>query len=143
MSFIDEDFLLTGDEAVTLYHEYAVEEPILDFHNHLPPREIAENRRFSNLSEIWLEGDHYKWRAMRANGTNEELVTGDGNAKEKYLAWAATLPHTLGNPLYHWTHLELKRCFGIDLLLDSDTAEEIWERANEHWSTLPFPPEGC
>ncbi|MFP6894049.1 MAG: glucuronate isomerase [Opitutales bacterium] len=142
MSFLDEDFLLTGDEAVALYHDYAEDEPILDFHNHLPPGEIAEDRRFSNLSEIWLEGDHYKWRAMRANGTSEELVTGDGNAKEKYLAWAATIPHTLGNPLYHWTHLELKRCFGIDLLLGPDTAEEIWDRANEQLAYPSFSARG-
>ena len=142
MSFLDEDFLLTGDEAVALYHDYAEDEPILDFHNHLPPGEIAKDRRFANLSEIWLEGDHYKWRAMRANGTSEELVTGDGNAKEKYLAWAATIPHTLGNPLYHWTHLELKRCFGIDLLLGPDTAEEIWNQANEQLKDPSFSARG-
>jgi glucuronate isomerase len=142
MSFLDEDFLLTGDEAVALYHDYAEDEPILDFHNHLPPGEIAKDRRFANLSEIWLEGDHYKWRAMRANGTSEELVTGDGNPKEKYLAWAATIPHTLGNPLYHWTHLELKRCFGIDLLLGPDTAEEIWDRANEQLDDPSFSARG-
>ena len=130
MSFIHDNFLLSNDQAVCLYHEYAKDEPILDFHNHLPPNEIAQNRRFENLAEAWLEADHYKWRAMRANGTPEELVSGNGDPKEKYLAWAATIPHTLGNPLYHWTHLELKRCFGIDCLLNPDTAEDIWEEAN-------------
>ena len=130
MSFIHEDFLLSNDRAVRLYHEYARDEPILDFHNHLSPGEIAKDRRFENLAEAWLEADHYKWRAMRANGTPEELVTGNGDPKEKYLAWAATLPHALGNPLYHWTHLELKRCFGIDTLLGPETAEEIWDLAN-------------
>jgi glucuronate isomerase len=142
MSFINEDFLLTSNEAVALYHDYAEDEPILDFHNHLPPGEIAKDRSYVNLSEIWLEGDHYKWRAMRANGTPEELVTGNGDPKEKYLAWAATLPHTLGNPLYHWTHLELKRCFGIELLLGPDTAEEIWEQANGQLADPSFSARG-
>jgi glucuronate isomerase len=136
MGFIHNEFLLTNDAAVQLYHEYAASEPILDFHNHLSPQEISENRRFTNLAEIWLEGDHYKWRALRANGIPEELITGNGDPKEKYLAWAATIPHTLGNPLYHWTHLELKRCFNIDLLLSPDTAEEIWAEANKQ---LAYP----
>ena len=136
MGFIHNEFLLTNDAAVQLYHEYAASEPILDFHNHLSPQEISENRRFTNLAEIWLEGDHYKWRALRANGIHEELITGNGDPKEKYLAWAATIPHTLGNPLYHWTHLELKRCFDIDLLLSPDTAEEIWAEANKQ---LAYP----
>ena len=136
MGFIHNEFLLTNDAAVQLYHEYAEDEPILDFHNHLSPQEISENRRFKNLAEIWLEGDHYKWRALRANGIPEELITGNGDPKEKYLAWAATIPHTLGNPLYHWTHLELKRCFDIDLLLSPDTAEEIWAEANKQ---LAYP----
>ncbi len=142
MTFIHDDFLLTNDYAVELFHEFARDEPILDFHNHLSPKEIAEDRSFNNLSEIWLEGDHYKWRALRANGIPEELVTGNGDAKEKYLAWAATLPHTLGNPLYHWTHLELKRCFDIDLLLSPTTAEEIWECANEKLREPKFSARG-
>ena len=111
-------------------------------YNHLSPKEIAEDRRFSNLAEIWLEGDHYKWRALRANGIPEELVTGNGDSKEKYLAWAATIPHTLGNPLYHWTHLELKRGFGIDLLLSPDTAEEIWDCAKEKLAEPDFSARG-
>ena len=138
MSFLHDDFLLASQAARRLYHEYAEAEPILDFHNHLPPDEIATDRRFGNLAEIWLEGDHYKWRAMRANGAPEKLVTGDGEPKEKYLAWAATLPHALGNPLYHWTHLELKRCFGIDDLLSLDSAERIWEQANERLAEPDF-----
>ena len=142
MSFIHDEFLLSNDQAVRLYHDYAKDEPILDFHNHLPPDEIADNRRFENLAEAWLEADHYKWRAMRTNGTPEELVTGNGDAKEKYLAWAATIPHTLGNPLYHWTHLELKRCFGIDTLLGPDTAEEIWEAANDQLKSPDFSARG-
>jgi len=138
MSFIHDDFLLATQAARRLYHEYAEHEPIFDFHNHLPPNEIATDRRFANLAEIWLEGDHYKWRAMRANGTPEDLVTGDADPKQKYLAWAATLPHALGNPLYHWTHLELKRCFDIDDLLSPDSAESIWERANERLADPDF-----
>jgi glucuronate isomerase len=138
MSFIHDDFLLGSESARKLYHGYAENEPILDFHNHLPPDEIARDRRFANLAEIWLEGDHYKWRAMRANGADESLVTGKGDPKDKYLAWAATLPHALGNPLYHWTHLELKRCFGIDELLSADSAEAIWEQANARLAEPEF-----
>ncbi|SVB97765.1 uncharacterized protein METZ01_LOCUS250619, partial [marine metagenome] len=131
MAFIHDEFLLNNEPARRLYHDYAVGEPILDYHNHLPPGEIAENRQFANLGEMWLEGDHYKWRAMRANGEPEEVITGNASAKDKYLAWARTVPHTLCNPLYHWTHLELSRHFGIDTLLSEETAEEIWETANE------------
>jgi glucuronate isomerase len=131
MSFIHDDFLLQTKTARRLYHGYAAEEPILDYHCHLPPKDIAENRRFANLFEIWLEGDHYKWRAMRANGVPEKYVTGDADPYEKFLAWARTAPATLRNPLYHWTHLELKRYFGIDELLNEETAPEIWRRANE------------
>ncbi len=129
--FIHDDFLLETPAAVRLYHESAEDEPILDYHCHLPPQDVASNRRFRDLFEIWLEGDHYKWRAMRSNGVAEEFCTGDATSKEKFLAWARTVPHTLRNPLYHWTHLELKRYFGIEELLDESTAESIWERANE------------
>ena len=142
MPFINDNFLLSNDHAVRLYHGYAKDEPILDFHNHLSPEEIAKDRRFNNLAEIWLEGDHYKWRALRANGITEKLITGNGDPKEKYLAWAATIPHTLGNPLYHWTHLELKRCFDIDLLLSPNTAEEIWDRAKEKLAEPNFSAKG-
>lgn len=126
MVFIHDDFLLTTPAARRLYHEYAAGEPILDYHCHLPPKDIAENRRFGNLFEIWLEGDHYKWRAMRANGIDERYCTGEAEPFEKFMAWARTVPYTIRNPLYHWTHLELKRYFGIEDLLDETTARAIW-----------------
>jgi glucuronate isomerase len=131
MPFIHEEFLLGTPAARRLYHDYAENEPILDYHSHLPPRDIAENRQFGNLFEIWLEGDHYKWRAMRANGIDERYCTGGADPYEKFMAWARTAPYTLRNPLYHWTQLELKRYFGIDELLDERTAAGVWERANE------------
>jgi glucuronate isomerase len=129
--FINDDFLLHSARARELYEGFARDEPILDFHSHLPPRDIAEDRRFGNLFEIWLAGDHYKWRAMRSNGVDERLCTGDASPFEKFMAFARTVPHTLRNPLYHWTHLELKRYFGIEDLLDQSTAASIWERANQ------------
>lgn len=129
-SFIDDDFLLQSEAAKKLYWKYAAEQPVLDYHCHLSPVDIAENRQFKDLFEIWLEGDHYKWRAMRTNGVAERYCTGDAAPYEKFLAWARTVPHTLRNPLYHWTHLELKRHFGIDELLDESTAPSIWKRAN-------------
>jgi glucuronate isomerase len=128
--FLTEDFLLSNEPARRLYHQLAASQPILDYHCHLSPRDIAENRRFANLFEIWLEGDHYKWRAMRANGVPEKYITGDAAPYEKFLAWARTVPYTLRNPLYHWTHLELQRYFGITELLDEKSAPSIWERAN-------------
>ena len=130
MAFIDERFLLENDAAVTLYETYAAPQPIFDYHCHLSPRQIAENRRFGDLFEIWLEGDHYKWRAMRANGEPERYCTGDISPYEKFLAWARTVPHTLRNPLYHWTHLELQRYFSVTELLDSESAPRIWRKAN-------------
>jgi glucuronate isomerase len=129
-SFLTEDFFFTNDRAPRLYHEFAAPQPIFDYHCHLSPRDIAENRRFANLFEIWLEGDHYKWRAMRANGIDEKYCTGDAPPYEKFLAWARTVPYTLRNPLYVWTHLELQRYFGISELLDESSAAAIWERAN-------------
>jgi glucuronate isomerase len=131
MPFITDDFLLQSDAARRLYHEHAAGQPILDYHCHLPPADVAGNRRFANLFEIWLEGDHYKWRAMRANGVPERFCTGDAPPYEKFLAWAATVPRCLRNPLYHWTHLELQRYFGIDELLDERSAPAIWKAANE------------
>ncbi|HYL85531.1 MAG TPA: glucuronate isomerase [Candidatus Angelobacter sp.] len=130
MEFIHDDFLLETKTARRLYHEYAAPEPILDYHSHLSPADIAADRRFQNLFEIWLEGDHYKWRLMRANGIADRYCTGDAPAHEKFLAWARTVPAALRNPVYHWTHLELKRYFGIAELLDEGSAEAIWERAN-------------
>ena len=140
--FIHDDFLLSTRAARALYHEFAAPEPILDYHCHLSPRDLAENRQFKNLFEIWLEGDHYKWRAMRSNGVPERLCTGDATPLEKFKAWAATVPHTLRNPLYHWTHLELARCFGITELLDESSAEQIWEQANEQLATPEFSAQG-
>ncbi len=130
MAFIHEDFLLTTPASRKLYHEYAADEPILDYHCHLSPADVAANRQFADLFEIWLEGDHYKWRAMRANGVDERFATGDATHYEKFLAWARTVPYTLRNPLYHWTHLELLRYFGIERLLDAQSAPAIWEQAN-------------
>src|SRR5215475_13186201 len=130
MAFIHEDFLLSTKSSRRLYHEFAAAEPILDYHCHLPPADVAANRQFRDLFEIWLEGDHYKWRAMRANGIEERFATGGADPYSKFLAWARTVPATLRNPLYHWTHLELLRYFGIDCLLDESTAPAIWERAN-------------
>jgi glucuronate isomerase len=130
MAFIEDKFLLESDTAVRLYEAYAAPEPIFDYHCHLSPRQIAENRRFNNLFEIWLEGDHYKWRAMRVNGEPERYCTGNATPYEKFLAWARTVPYTLRNPLYHWTHLELQRYFGITELLDASSAPRIWDQAN-------------
>ena len=133
--FIHDDFLLHTEAARRLYHDHAAAEPICDFHCHLPPADIAGDRRFADLFEIWLEGDHYKWRAMRASGVAERFCTGDAAPFEKFQAWAATVPQTLRNPLYHWTHLELARYFGIEELLDPGTAERIWHEANDRLAT--------
>jgi glucuronate isomerase len=130
LSFVQDDFLLDCETARRLYYEYAAYEPILDYHSHLPASAIATDHRFQDLTEIWLKDDHYKWRAMRANGVAERFCTGDASAYEKFGAWAATVPLTLRNPLYHWTHLELKRYFGIDELLEPNSAKAIWDRAN-------------
>src|SRR5262249_23346961 len=130
MSFIHRDFLLQSEPARELYHDFAEEQPILDFHTHLSSEEIAEDRRFADLTDIWLEGDHYKWRAMRANGIDERYCSGEAPAYEKFQAWAATVPHTVRNPLFQWTHLELKRYFDIDEILEPATAAGIWKKAN-------------
>jgi glucuronate isomerase len=125
--FITEDFLLINEAGRLLYHEYAADMPIFDYHNHLVPRQIAEDVKFENIARIWLQGDHYKWRVMRALGIEEKYITGDADDYRKYLAWAGTVPYTIGNVLYHWTHMELKNPFGIDdRLFGPDTAEEIW-----------------
>ena len=142
MSFIHDDFLLTTKTARRLYHQFAENQPILDYHCHLPPKDVAENRQFQNLFEIWLEGDHYKWRAMRANGVPEACCTGSAPAYEKFLASAQTVPSTLRNPLYHWTHLELKRYFGIDELLDGSSALRIWDQANALLATEELSAHG-
>lgn len=137
--FLSEDFLLHSKTAKTLYHDFARDMPILDYHCHLPVEEIAGNRNFDNLTQIWLNGDHYKWRAMRANGIAERFITGDATDYEKFETWAATVPKTLRNPLYIWTHLELQRCFGIsDKLLNPDTAGEIYATCTEMLQTEEF-----
>ncbi len=137
--FITDRFLLTTDTAVELYETYARDEPIIDYHCHLPPGEIAGDIKFENLALVWLAGDHYKWRLMRANGVAERFCTGDASDREKFQAWAATMPCTLGNPIYHWTHLELARIFGIeDVLLGPDTAQTIWEECNRKLATDDF-----
>ena len=118
MEFLGEDFILQNETARKLYHEYARKMPIFDYHCHLPPRDIAENRQFKNIAEIWLEGDHYKWRVMRAAGVAERFITGDAGDFEKFRAWAKTVPQTVRNPLYHWTHMELRNPFGVQKLLD-------------------------
>lgn len=131
-AFINEHFLLQNETARRLYHETASALPIVDYHNHLPPDEIAADRQFKNFTEIWLAGDHYKWRAMRTCGVDEELITGASTDKEKFFAWAETVPKTIKNPLYHWTHLELADPFGITTrLLNGDTADAIWDECNE------------
>jgi len=141
--FMTEDFLLDTEFARRLYHDYAKDQPIFDYHCHLPPQQIAENYRFANLYDIWLKGDHYKWRAMRANGVPEAFCTGDASDREKFDAWARTVPHTIGNPLYHWTHLELRRPFGItDTLLSEKTADDIWERCNALLAQDDFTARG-
>ena len=142
MNFIHEDFLLQGATARRLYHEVAEQLPIIDYHCHLSPDDLARDRRFADLAEIWLEGDHYKWRAMRSNGVAEEFCTGKAEPYEKFLAWCKTVPHTLRNPLYHWSHLELKRYFGIDCLISPDTAREIWDEANRQLAKPDFSATG-
>lgn len=142
MKFITQDFLLHSKAAVRLYHAYAQSQPILDYHCHLSPQDIANDRQFQNLFEICLEGDHYKWRAMRANGIPERYCTGTADPYDKFLAWAKTVPNTLRNVLYHWTHLELQRYFGIDTLLDETSAPRIWQSANEQLSSRGLTAQG-
>lgn len=136
--FMDENFLLKTETAQKLYHEHAAKMPILDYHCHINPKDIADDRMFKTMTEIWLYGDHYKWRAMRTNGVDERFCTGNASDREKFQKWAETVPHTLRNPLYHWTHLELKRFFGIDEILGPENAETIYERCNEQLNTPAF-----
>lgn len=141
-SFLSENFLLQSNKAVFLYHEYAKDMPIIDYHSHLPPNEVAQNLPFRNLTQIWLAGDHYKWRAMRTLGIAERDITGDAHDRTKFRKWAEAVPYTLRNPLYHWTHMELKNPFGISDLLRPETADAIYDRANELLQTEPFTPRG-
>jgi len=131
MTFIDENFLLHSEFARELYHKHAAIQPIFDYHCHLPPEDIAANKTFTNMYEIWLAGDHYKWRAMRSNGISEDLCTGDAPEYDKFMAFVKTVPAALRNPMYHWSHLELKRYFDLDLIISENTAEEIWQKTNE------------
>ncbi|MGK0577144.1 glucuronate isomerase [Macrococcus capreoli] len=135
MSFIHKDFMLQNETAKHLYHDYAKDMPIYDYHCHLDPKLIRDNHHFDNITELWLGGDHYKWRAMRAQGIDEQFITGNAAPLEKFIKWAETLENAIGNPLYHWSHLELKMYFGIDALLTTDNAEAIYNQANEYLKT--------
>jgi len=142
-TFMTDDFLLDTDFSRQLYHDFAADQPIFDYHCHLPPQLIAADHRFANLYEIWLKGDHYKWRAMRSNGAAERVCTGDADDFAKFQAWAATVPHTIGNPLYHWTHLELRRPFGLtNVLLSPDTEQQVWDFCNEKLAQPAFSARG-
>ena len=129
-TFLDDDFLLESEVASDLYHRVAAPLPIIDYHCHLSPQLMADDHRFRSITEIWLDGDHYKWRAMRSNGVPERYCTGDASDWEKFEAWARTVPHTVRNPLYHWTHMELRRPFGVDDLLSPATATSVFDRCN-------------
>ncbi len=141
-NFLDDNFLLQTETARTLFHEYAKQMPIIDYHCHLPPDQIAEDKSFENLAQIWLYGDHYKWRAMRTNGINEAYCTGDKSDYEKYEQWAATVPYTMRNPLYHWTHLELQRYFGVNEVLNPSTAKDIYEKCTALLQTPEYSVRG-
>ena len=139
--FLDKDFLLESDAAKKLFHEYAEKMPICDYHCHLSPKEIYENNQPNNISDLWLSGDHYKWRAMRSCGVEEKYCTGDASPKEKFEKFAYTLQYCIGNPLYHWAHIELQRYFGIDTPLNAKTADDIYERANKAIANGDFAPQ--
>ncbi|MFI3253757.1 MAG: glucuronate isomerase [Eubacteriales bacterium] len=140
--FMDKDFLLDTETSQTLYHDFAKTMPIFDFHNHLNPKDIYEDVKYENISQIWLSGDHYKWRLMRANGITEDFITGNKSDEEKFIAYAKTMPYALGNPLYHWTHLELQRYFQIDTPLSEKTATEIYHQCNEILQKKEFSVRG-
>ncbi len=140
--FMDKDFLLQTDVAKELYHNHAAKMPIFDYHCHINPKEIAEDKQFKNMTEIWLYGDHYKWRGMRTNGVEERYCTGEASDWEKFEKWAETVPNTLRNPLYHWTHLELKRFFGVEELLSPSTAKAIWDECNAKLQTPEYSCRG-
>ncbi len=141
-NFMDEDFLLSNDTARTLYQDYALKMPIVDYHCHINPEEIAKDRKFENITQIWLGGDHYKWRMIRSNGVDEKYITGDSTDREKFQMFAEALAKSIGNPLYHWTHLELKRYFGYDGVLNADTAEEVWNLCNAKLKTEAMSVRG-
>lgn len=137
-TFLSENFLLENKTAEKLYHEYAAPQPIIDYHCHLPPAEIAGDKNFENLTKIWLDGDHYKWRAMRTMGVDEKYITGDAPDRQKFLKWAETVPYTLRNPLYHWTHMELRNYFGVEKILSPDTAGEIYDYCTQQLQKPSF-----
>jgi glucuronate isomerase len=140
--FINKDFMLTTGAARELYHGHAEGMPIIDYHCHLDPKMVAEDHKFRNLTELWLGGDHYKWRSMRTNGVDEKYITGDASDLEKFLKWAETVPYTMRNPHYHWTHMELRTAFGISKLLNPETAHEIYEECNEKLQQPEFSARG-
>ena len=140
--FLNENFLLTNATAERLYHEYAKHMPIIDYHNHLPPNEVAEDKNFENITRVWLNGDHYKWRAMRTNGVEEAFITGEKTDWEKFRAWSATVPYTMRNPLYHWTHLELQRYFDIHQILNADSARSIYDECSEKLQAKEYSVRG-
>jgi glucuronate isomerase len=142
-TFMDDNFVLQTEAAQQLYHAHAKNQPIIDYHCHLDPKQIFDNRKFDNLGQLWLEGDHYKWRAMRANGIDEKFITGKNTSDwEKFEKWAETVPYTMRNPLYHWTHLELKTCFGVEKLLKPDTAREIYEECSAKLQSPEYTARG-
>ncbi len=141
MSFISDDFMLRSETAKKLYNDFAKDMPIIDYHCHLVPKMIAENKNFKNAYELFLGGDHYKWRQIRTNGTDENLITGDADDYDKFMEFAKTMPYLIGNPLYHWTHLELKRYFGIDETLSPKTCKMIWDKVNECLQKDEFKPQ--
>ena len=142
MSFITDDFILQNETAKKLYHTYAKQMPIVDYHCHLDPREIYEDVRFENITQVWLAGDHYKWRIMRSNGVAEEYITGSASDREKFQKFAEALPKAIGNPMYHWCHLELKNFFGYEGVLNGDTAQQVWDLAIEKLSDPAFSARG-
>ncbi len=141
-NFLDENFILETKTAQELYHNHAAHLPIIDYHCHLPPQDVANDRRFESMTHIWLEGDHYKWRAMRANGVDERYCTGNASPWEKFEKWAETVPYTMRNPLYHWTHMELKRPFGINKILNPSTARQVYDQATEMLKSDGFTARG-
>ena len=141
-NFMDENFMLNSEEAQELYHNHAAKMPIIDYHCHLIPKQIAENHQFTDLTEVWLGGGHYKWRAMRANGVPEEYITGNKPSYEKFMKWAETVPYTMRNPLYHWLHLELQKIFGVNTLLKPETAREIYDECTAKLQTEQYRAQG-
>ncbi len=140
--FLDENFLLHNKTAQKLYHDYAVQMPIIDYHNHLSPEQVANDVKFENITQVWLYGDHYKWRAMRTYGVDEKFITGDASDWEKFEAWAETVPYTMRNPLYHWTHLELQRYFDIHTILNKETARQIYDECSAKLQTPEYSVRG-